>query len=115
MELLARIDMADAREAMQALVNSLSPRLLTAEEELEFRRQFLTVYPAFLLRLREACPAVTRGEELLAMLLRLNLSSEEIALVLGNSRTSVNTARFRLRKKLGMERERSIESFLAGL
>lgn len=114
-ELVGRLENLDAQHGLQEAINSLSPRLLTVEEEQEFRRQFVVIHPSFILRLRETCPGITRGEELLSMLLRLNLSSEEIALALGNSRTSVNTARFRLRKKLGLEKEVVLEEFLRGL
>lgn len=114
-ELLARIEKMDNRNNLQEVIDSLSPRLLTAEEEQEFRRRFAAVHPGYVSRLRKACPAVTHGEELLAMLLRLNLTSEEIALAVGNNRASVNTARFRLRKKLGLEKEQSIEEYLNNL
>ena len=97
-ELRMQIETADAPHTMQEVINSLSPRLLTAEEEQEFRRQFclLSVVPV---GVRKACSAVTRNDELLAMLIRLNLSSEEIALPSEINRASVNTSRFRLRKK----------------
>lgn len=114
-ELLARIEAMDSRNNLEEVISSLKPCLLTAEEELEFRRQFAAVHPGYLSRLREACPSVTRGEELLAMLLRLNLTSDEIALALGNTRASVNTARFRLRKKFSIEKDQSLEAFLSTL
>lgn len=114
-ELREQIERSDARNTMQEVINSLSPHLLTNEEEQEFRRQFCILHPSFMLRLREVCPAVTRNEELLAMLIRLNLTSEEIALALGNNRASVNTSRFRLRKKLGVEKEVSLDDFFRNL
>ena len=43
------------------------------------------------------------------MLIRLNLSSEEIAFALGNNRASVNTSRFRLRKKLELDKDVSLD------
>ena len=114
-ELREQIERSDARNTMQEVINSLSPHLLTNEEEQEFRRQFCILHPSFMLRLREVCPTVTRNEELLAMLIRLNLTSEEIALALGNNRASVNTSRFRLRKKLGVEKEVSLDDFFRNL
>lgn len=112
-ELRIQIETAEAQHTMQDVINSLSPCLLTADEEQEFRRQFCLLYPSFLSGLREVCPAVTRNDELLAMLIRLNLSSEEIALALGNHKASVNTSRFRLRKKLGLEKDVSLEEFMS--
>ena len=112
-ELRMQIETADALHTMQEVINSLSPRLLTAEEEQEFRRQFCLLYPSFLSGLRKACSAVTRNDELLAMLIRLNLSSEEIAFALGNNRASVNTSRFRLRKKLELDKDVSLEDYMS--
>lgn len=108
-----QIETADAQHTMQEVINSLSPRLLTAKEEQEFRRQFCLLYPSFLSGLRKACSAVTRNDELLAMLIRLNLSSEEIAFALGNNRASVNTSRFRLRKKLELDKDVSLEDYMS--
>ena len=112
-ELRMQIETADAQHTMQEVINSLSPRLLTAEEEQEFRRQFCLLYPSFLSGLRKACLAVTRNDELLAMLIRLNLSSEEIAFALGNNRASVNTSRFRLRKKPELDKDVSLEDYVS--
>ena len=114
-ELRLQIEKADAQHTMQEVINSLSPRLLTNEEEQEFRRQFCLLYPSFLSGLRKVCPTVTRSEELLAMLVRLHLSSDEIAFALGNNRASVNTSRFRFRKKLGLEKEVSLEDYIDSL
>lgn len=114
-ELLGRLENIDTQLGLQEAITILSPRLLTVEEEQEFRHQFIAIYPYFLHKLREICQTITRGEELLSMLLRLNLSSEEIALALGNNRTSVNTARFRLRKKLGLDKEIVLDEFLRNL
>lgn len=112
-ELRIQIETAEAQHTMQEVINSLSPCLLTAEEEQEFRRQFCLLYPSFLSEVREICPALTRNDELLAMLIRLNLSSEEIALALGNQKASVNTSRFRLRKKLGLDKDVSLEEYMS--
>ena len=62
-ELREQIERSDARNTMQEVINSLSPHLLTNEEEQEFRRQFCILHPSFMLRLREVCPTVTRNEE----------------------------------------------------
>lgn len=114
-ELRLQIEKADAQHTMQEVINSLSPCLLTNEEEQEFRHQFCLLYPSFLSGLRKVCPTVTRSEELLAMLVRLHLSSDEIAFALGNNRASVNTSRFRFRKKLGLEKEVSLEDYIDSL
>ena len=46
------------------------------------------------------------------MLIYMHQSNEGIALCLGITRMSVNTARFRLRKKLGLDKETDLNDFL---
>ena len=111
-ELRNEIEKAGAGNNLDHLLSSLSPRLLTREEEQEFRQQFTRVYPAFVSRLRNGCPQITPAEELLAMLIRLNMNNEEIALALGNNRSSVITSRSRLRKKLSIDKNASLENFI---
>ena len=112
-ELRTEIERSDATNALQnVLQKKLIPRLFTNEEEKDFRRQFITIHPGFLFNLRELCPTVTRAEELLAMLMRLNLTSEEISLILGTNRSTVNASRSRLRKKLKLEDGDSLEDLI---
>lgn len=54
----------------------------------------------FIHRITEAFPSMTENEKRLAVLLRLNLSSKEIASILNISPKSVEMNRYRLRKKL---------------
>lgn len=46
------------------------------------------------------------------MLLRMKLNNEEIALVMGINRNSVNTLRSRLRKKLNLPTNEPLEEFM---
>lgn len=111
-ELRAEIEQSGAQSQLQELMSRLSPRLLTSEEEQEFRRQFGSIYPLFLPNLRELHPTLTPAEEILSMLIRLHLNNQEIALALGNNLSSVHTSRSRLRKKLNIEKEDSLEEFI---
>lgn len=99
----------------QEIINRLSPRLLTVEEEKEFRYQFGQIHPAFLSNLRNACPGITSSEELHAMLIRLQLTIDEIAFAFGINRSSVHTSRSRLRKKIGLPKDITLENFLKEL
>ena len=72
--------------------------LLSREDENTFRRSFATIHPSYLPKLRESYPQLTRNEELLAMLICMNQSTDEIALIMGINRNSVNVVRSRMRK-----------------
>ena len=58
-------------------------------------------------------PKLTRGDRKLCALLKLNLSSKEIARLMGISVESVHTTRYRLRKKLGLEKGDDLIDFMA--
>ena len=60
-------------------------------------------------------PKLSRGDQKLCALVKLNLSSKEMAKLLGISIESVHTNRYRLRKKLGLTREVSLTEFVAKL
>lgn len=81
---------------------SLQKRLFTYEEEEDFRKTFTLSYPVILHRLRTLCPKVTRTDEQLCILIMLKQSNEEIARILGISRSSVLKNRYRLRVKLNL-------------
>lgn len=63
-------------------------------------------------RLSEAYPGLTDNEKRLVALLRLNLSSKEIASILNISPKSVEMNRYRLRKKLKVNPKTSLSDFI---
>lgn len=89
-------------------------RLLNKEDENMFRKSFAVVHPSYLPNLREYYPQLTRNEELLAMLICMNQSTDEIALIMSINRSSVNMIRSRMRKKMGLLKEDSLDEILKG-
>ncbi len=74
---------------------------LQQEEEWErFERQFDSVHIQFQERLRQRCPALTPAEIKVCTLLRLNISSKDVAAMLCIALNTVNTHRQRIRRKL---------------
>jgi Response regulator containing a CheY-like receiver domain and an HTH DNA-binding domain len=98
-----------------ALITEHPSRLITTDGEQQFRQHFFDLYPAFLIRLREAYPAITPSEEILSMLIRLNMSNQEIAFALGNNLSSIHTSRSRLRKKLNICKSDSLDAFVRNI
>ncbi len=66
----------------------------------------------FIRRLTESFPSLTDNEKRLVSLLRLNLSSKEIASILNISPKSVEMNRYRLRKKLKVDPKVSLTDFI---
>jgi len=81
----------------------------------EFETRFISVNKDFYKKLNEKFPKISRGDQKLIALVKLNLSSKEMAKLLGISIDSVNTNRYRLRKKLGLTRDISLTEFVAKL
>lgn len=73
---------------------------------------FNTIYDGLLDRLMEKYPKLTKTDLKLCVYIKLNMSTKEIAEMMSISPRSVEMARYRLRKKLGLSPEESIMSVL---
>ena len=83
-------------------------KILTPEHWDNFKGKFNRVYPQLLIKARHVNNDITNSEERLIALEKLNLKTSEIAKILGVSPDSVTKMRYRLRKKLGINKEISI-------
>lgn len=77
-----------------------------------FQENFDLVYENYLKRLNEQYPALTVNDKKLCAYLKMNLNSKEIAPLLNMSYRSVEMSRYRLRKKLNLNRETNLTDFL---
>ncbi len=78
----------------------------------EFEVSFQEVHTDFFKRLNSDFHDLTPNEIRLCAFLRLNMSTKDIASITYQSERSIVVARSRLRKKLGMETDESLVSFL---
>lgn len=99
----------------QQSIASITPSVLREKGEVKFRRYFNQLHPTFLASLKERIPDITRGEEILSMLIALKQNMEETADILCIEKKSVKMTRYRLRKKIGIEQEESLEEFIINL
>lgn len=103
------------KKAVSNLRMKISTEIFNSDKEAEFRRSFTAFYPDYIPALHRLSPDITRTDELIAMLIILELSSDEIALTLGISKIGVNKARSRIRKRLGLAGDTKLEDFLKGI
>lgn len=89
-----------------------SVRILTDEDWSEFKRLFDGVHSGFLEKLLAKYPELTLGDQRLILLMKLTLTSREIANILGVSPDSVKKSRYRLRKKLGLSEAKTLQLFV---
>ena len=81
----------------------------------EFETRFENVYESFYKKLDVQYPGLTPGERKLSALLRLNLSSKDIAALTFQNPQSVDMARYRLRKKMNLSQEENLIDVLVGI
>lgn len=82
------------------------------EEWDQFSKEFSSIHEDFLKRLKGEFGDFTKSELRLISLMKMNLSSKEIANTLRISDDGVKKARYRLRKKIGLDGEIEIQEYL---
>ena len=92
--------------------NLYSRNILTDADWASFKIYFENAHPGLLNRLRSAFSSLTDAEERLFLLIKLNLTTKEIASILGIAPSSVKKTRNRLRKRLEIEEDTHLEEFV---
>ncbi|MBQ8656605.1 MAG: hypothetical protein IJ527_06110 [Prevotella sp.] len=78
----------------------------------KFEENFNLVYDNYMRKLTEHFPDLKLNDRKLCAYLRMGLSSKEMASLLNTSVRSIETARYRLRKKLQMESGDNLQEFI---
>jgi tetratricopeptide (TPR) repeat protein len=100
------------RERIENVSQILNSSILTEDDWEEFKSLFNQVNPSFFAELKLKHPSLTQAEIRLAALIKLNLSTKEMANMLGISADSANKARYRLRKKLYLLPEQELKDVI---
>lgn len=79
----------------------------------EFRYRFENVHDSFFQKLSAQYPDLTTNDQHLCALLKLGLSTKEIAAITFKEVRSIESGRNRLRKKLGLSEKEDLAKFLA--
>ncbi|WP_113661673.1 tetratricopeptide repeat protein [Pedobacter nanyangensis] len=95
--------------------NLLAYVLVTDAEWEIFRADFDKVYPTFYPSLRAKMPGLTAAEERLSSLIFLQMSNKEIAGTLGISVDSVSRSKRRLKQKLPVPADQTLEVYILAL
>ncbi|WP_428224045.1 tetratricopeptide repeat protein [Flavobacterium sp.] len=81
----------------------------------DFNVYFESVNKQFYTKLKQVCPDISANDLKICALIKLNLSSKEMASILNISPDSVKTARYRLRKKMNLTTETSLIDYILSL
>lgn len=85
------------------------------EEWKEFETRFVQVHEDFNDKLLSICPDLSPAELKVCSLLKLNMSSKEIAALTNRSKATIVNTRSQIRKKLNLAPEDNLTSFLLSL
>ena len=97
------------------LIRSINFDLQDDNNWKNFSRYFEEVHKDFNSNVKSKYPSVTSNELRLLALLKMNLSSKEIASILNISGEGIKKARYRLRKKLDLTTEDSLQDLVLNL
>ena len=105
----------DQRKPIKSLVKMIEQNFVQDKDWEDFRQIFEQVHQDFFQRLQRVSSELTPAELRLASLIKLNVPSKDIAVVLGISQDSLRIARYRLRKKLNITQGENLSHFISSL
>ncbi|MDR0938568.1 MAG: transcriptional regulator [Mediterranea sp.] len=117
-KLSAAVKAGNEKEVRQQLLivsNKIDSNTSSEEMLRHIEEQFNIVHNDFMTHLQERHPSLSFNERMICAYLKMNLSTKDIAPLLNISVRGVETMRYRIRKKLGLEREDNLTGYLERL
>jgi DNA-binding CsgD family transcriptional regulator len=102
-------------EKILYLVSKIKKEVDNNKQREVFDKAFDEVHEAFINRLKSKYPSLTPTELRLCAFLRMNISSKEIASLMNISPRGVETSRYRIRKKLNLNKFASLTDIILNL
>ena len=100
---------------LQSLIRDLNRELQSENYWDHFERNYRDLHDQFSESLVEKHPKLTKGEIRLSYLIRQKMNNKEIATVLNVSPAAVEKAKYRLKKKIYLEKDESLDQYLQDL
>jgi len=104
-------DFPELESQINEITGNVSVRLLN-EAWKRYEENFMELNPSFYKQFLEVHPCISPSEIRLCTLLRLNMSSKEIAAFIHQEEASIRVSRSRLRKKLGLSESDNLVGYL---
>ena len=109
------LSLVENKESVKAVIQTIDNSLKQSDNWELFKEAFNNADSEFFNKVKALHPSVSPNDLKLCAYLRLNLSSKEIAQLLRISPRSVEIKRYRLRKKLRLNREDNLVNYLLAL
>lgn len=103
------------KKQFEDLENEIKNKVIFDKETDIFYQKLDTLSAEFYKKLQEKFPELTKNDIRLCSLIRLKIDSHEIATLQNITLSSLNTARYRLRKKLNLYENTDLDEFIQGL
>nr|WP_121269645.1 tetratricopeptide repeat protein [Pedobacter schmidteae] len=108
-------DKRDQKKRLQQLIASINQNINHDRHWKEFSGMFEQIHQAFFDQLKKHSDELTANDIRLVALIKMNLSSKDMAVLFGISQDSLRVARYRLRKKLNIKQGDSLSTFIQTL
>jgi len=111
----ALMENGSSNEKIQGLFDLLNASHTSDSERQVFEDKFALVHSDFLTHLSRLCKQLTPTELKLCALIRMNMANKEISQLLNISLRAVETYRYRVRTKLGLDSTMNLTTYLTSL
>ena len=102
----------EVKSELEKVIQSIDKNIAEDDDWQQFEIHFDQVHGDFMDRFKKAYPNLSPQEIRLTAYLRMNLSTKEIAYLMNISPRGVEISRYRLRKKLQLERSENLQEFI---
>ena len=111
-QIIRRNEMEQTQKDLQQITRDIERNISSDADWEQFQFHFDRVHGDFTNRFKATYPALTPQEMKLSAYLRMNLSTKEVAQLLHISVRGVEISRYRLRKKLNLDRGQNLQEFI---
>ncbi|NVJ85415.1 MAG: regulator [Algoriphagus sp.] len=102
----------EVKNEIKKIIQNIEKNIAGDKDWEQFEMHFDEVHGDFMTRFKAAFPDLSPQEIKLSAYLRMNLSSKEIANLMNITIRGVEIARYRLRKKIQLERSENLQEFI---
>jgi FixJ family two-component response regulator len=103
------------KSKISLIINRIDKEFDDKKQNKLFETYFDEVHEDFFKRLTEKFPTLTPREQKLCAYIKMNIATKEIATLQNISTRGVEISRYRLRKKLGIDRDANLGTYISGI
>lgn len=112
---LSLIARENVKQGLQKVINNIDAELSEEKDWEQIEPQINKAYNQFILKLKEKHPGLTTTELRISAYIRMNLPTKEISELMNKTPRAVESDRYRLRKKIGLDSNDSLQQYFLSL